>query len=212
MAGELRRYADVLSVADMLQHKRLTLLSPAKWADQNDSHSLEVFRRRIGVEHVVALCLTEAAETYHHWQVFSGHGHGACVVFDKTALLDRFAKNADLITGKVRYESLAYVEKNRPIPTDELPFVKRYAFRDEKEFRVIALLDDLLGSSTLNVSIDLSVVTQIIFSPLAPRPLLETMKEILSDLEGCSHIKFSHSRLTNNLAWRKAIASEKPKA
>lgn len=207
MAEELRRYADILSIADMLQNKRLTLLSPAKWADQNDSHSLEVYRRRVGVDHVVALCLTEAAETYHHWQVFSGHGHGACVVFDKQALLARLAKSSELITGKVRYETLAYVEKHKPLPTDELPFVKRYAFRDEKEFRVIALLDDLLGSSTLNVSIDLSVVTQIIFSPLAPRPLLETMKGILSGLEGCGHIKFSHSRLTNNLAWRKAVAS-----
>jgi len=207
MAEELRRYADILSIADMLQNKRLTLLSPAKWADQNDSHSLEVYRRRVGVDHVVALCLTEAAETYHHWQVFSGHGHGACVVFDKPALLARLAKSSELITGKVRYESLAYVEKHKPLPTDELPFVKRYAFRDEKEFRVIALLDDLLGASTLNVSIDLSVVTQVIFSPLAPRPLLETMKGILSGLEGCGHIKFSHSRPTNNLAWRKAVAS-----
>ncbi len=206
MAEELRRYADILSIADMLQHKRLTLLSPAKWADQNDSHSLEVYRRRVGVDHVVALCLTEASETYHHWQVFSGHGHGACVVFDKPALLARLAKRSELIMGKVRYESQAYVEKHKPLPTEELPFVKRYAFRDEKEFRVIALLDDMLGSSTLNVSIDVAIIKQVIFSPLAPRPLLETMKRILSDLEGCDHIKFSHSRLTNNLAWRKAIA------
>jgi hypothetical protein len=206
-SDELRRYTDVLSVADMLRHKRITLLSPAKWADQNDSHSLEVYRRKLGVSSIVALCLTEASETYHHWQVFAGHGHGACVVFDKARLIARLQKSPALTFGQVHYKPLAYVEKSRPLPVDELPFVKRNTFRDEKEFRIIAQQDGLFADSPLNVGIDLDIVKQVIFSPLAPRALLETMKEILSSFEGCDSIRFSHSRLTNNPAWRRAIAA-----
>ena len=83
MATFLRRYTDALSLIDILNNKRLSLLSPAHWYDQNDAFGLELYRKRIGAGRVYALCFTDATETGHHWQLFAGQNHGVCIIFDQ---------------------------------------------------------------------------------------------------------------------------------
>ena len=207
---ELRRYTDVLSVIDLIAHKRLTLTTPSGWVDQNDSHGLDVYKRRRGADSVIAFCMTEAPETYHHWHIFAGHKHGACVIFKKTKLVSHLNGVADIVHGPVVYRNLSSINREKEIPTEELPFLKRKMFVDEKEYRIVGVEDEFFDINSRQIPITLDIVDRVIFSPYAPRPLLDTLKEMLVDLDGAEHIAFRHSTLTNNLEWRRAIDFSAP--
>ncbi|MEW6539396.1 MAG: DUF2971 domain-containing protein [Pseudomonadota bacterium] len=205
MANELRRYTDVLSLIDILTHRRITLTSPVQWVDQNDSHGLEVYRRREKADYVTAFCMTQADETYHHWHIFAGHGHGVCVVFYKDKFIKHVSALSEIVHGPVVYRNLSSINREKSVPTDELPFLKRKMFEDEREYRLVGLGDELFGSMSKHLPISLGLIKRVVFSPYAPRPLLDTLKERLVVDKEVEAITFRHSTLTNNREWRKAI-------
>jgi hypothetical protein len=205
MGSDLRRYTDVLSLIDILTHRRITLTSPVQWIDQNDSHGLEVYRRRKSADYVTAFCMTEADETYHHWHIFAGHGHGVCVVFRKRKFIQHISAVDDLVHGPVIYRNLSSINREKAVPTDELPFLKRKMFEDEREYRIVGLEEELFGSPSRRIPITLDLIERVVFSPYAPRPLLDTLKERLVSDKEVETITFRHSTLTNNREWRKAI-------
>ena len=132
----LRRYTSLPVLLNILNNKKLTLLDPQSWEDKNDSYYLNLYKNKMGFKSVLALCFTEALETYHHWKVFSGNSSGVCIHFDKNKFLSKLNGVAEIRSGYVIYKKLDKVKiKLRPI--DKLPFLKRYAFRDEIEFRLI---------------------------------------------------------------------------
>jgi hypothetical protein len=209
---ELRRYTDVLSVMDTLRRRKITLLSPDKWLDQNDRHTLEVYARRKGIASVVAYCMTAAPETAHHWQVFAGHGFGACIVFDKPAFIDHIVRKRGLRCESVDYWTLAKLGREKPVPVDLLPFIKRSAFEGEKEVRLIADHDEELDGPTQSVSISLKLIKRIVFSPFAVRALTDTAKSVMSEFDGCSAMTFINSGLMNNGQWRRDTDPPEAKA
>jgi len=201
--NELRRYTDVLSVMDMLRHERITLLSTDKWADQNDRHTMEVYAARKRIPSVVAYCMTAGVETAHHWQLFAGHGFGACVVFKKDEFVDFVTRRRGLRCESMDYWTLARLEREQPVPVEKLPFIKRAAFEAEQEVRVIADHDANVDGPTQHVSIRRGLIDRIVFSPFAVRPLVENAKEVMLGFEGCSTVRFTHSALMNNRKWRR---------
>lgn len=205
MSDELRRYTDVLSLIDILTYRRITLTSPAQWIDQNDSHGLEVYRRRKAADFVTAFCMTEADETYHHWHIFAGHSHGACVVFRKDMFIQHLSALDEIVHGPVVYRNLSSINREKAVPTEDLPFLKRKMFEDEREYRIVGLGDEIFGSVSRRLPITLNLIERVVFSPYAPRPLLDTLKERLVADKEVESITFRHSTLTNNREWRKAI-------
>ncbi|RYD40968.1 MAG: hypothetical protein EOP83_34550 [Verrucomicrobiaceae bacterium] len=186
---------------DMLRHERITLLSTDKWADQNDRHTMEVYAARKKTPSVVAYCMTEAAETAHHWQLFAGHDFGACVVFKKAEFTDFIRNRRGLRCENIDYWTLARLEREQPISVEVLPFIKRAAFEAEREVRIIADHDASLDGPTQHVSIRRSLIDRIVFSPFAVRSLVENAKDVMLDFKGCSTVRFVHSALMNNRKW-----------
>lgn len=209
--NELRRYTDVLSVMDMLRHARITLLSAEKWTDQNDRHTMEVYADRKKIASVVAYCMTEAAETAHHWQVFAGHEFGVCVVFKKAEFIDFIKRRRGLRCESVDYWTLARLEREQPLDIEALPYIKREAFRDEREVRIIADHDETLDGPTQHVSIRLNLIERIVFSPFAVRALIDNAKDVMQGFIGCGSLTFMHSALMNNRQWRR-VADQTPSA
>ena len=134
-AEYLRRYTDLPALLHMLRRKKLTLLSPSSWDDKNDSHFIELYRERKELLTVLALCFTEKGETYHHWRVFSSGSAGVCIKFHREALLDHLSKFKGVRFGPAQYAMIDRLRNQAPF-LDDLPFLKRYAFIDEGEFRV----------------------------------------------------------------------------
>lgn len=132
----IRRYTNLAATLRVLRNKCLTLLSPATWDDRNDAFFLSEYKRQTGAQSVLALCFAEAAETYHHWRVFSHGSDGACIEFEKPKLEEALGRDARITLRSVTYKTIpdALAEG---VDAEELPFVKRYAYRDEIEFRAI---------------------------------------------------------------------------
>jgi hypothetical protein len=117
----LRRYTNLAATLDVLQKRRLTLLSPGTWDDRNDAFFMSAFKDRTNAQSVLALCFAEASETYHHWRVFSPGSDGVCIELDKEAL------TAGLVGDKrIKYKKVAYKMINdkslNSIQTKDLPF------------------------------------------------------------------------------------------
>jgi hypothetical protein len=131
----MRRYTELPYVVDYLHTEELALLNPASWDDRNDSFFIEEYARKSGAKSVYALCLADCAETYHHWRVFSHGSGGACIQFKKEEFLAAISNVVGLRSNRVIYKTIKELRQIKP-DLEELPFLKRFAFQNEEEFRL----------------------------------------------------------------------------
>ncbi len=195
----LRRYTDLTSVIDLLTHKRLTLLNPASWDDKNDRYFIDHYRERSDYQSVLALCLSTVGETYHHWKVFCGHASGVCIAFHRQPLLDVIDAAEGVRHGKVKYMRLEEIAE-KPPRLNRLPFIKRYAFRHELEYRLI-YESKTDTAPTHAVPIPLKTIEGIALSPWMPTPLLNATRSALKAISGCETVTITRSELISNSLW-----------
>jgi hypothetical protein len=132
----LRRYTDLTSLFYLLSTQTLTLLSPQKWEDRNDSFYLDLYKKRKQLKSLLALCFTAAPERYHLWQVFGARESGVRIRFRREDLMSEIKRYPELRVDAVDYVKLDEIE-NLSQPIGKFPFLKRIGFQDEKEFRII---------------------------------------------------------------------------
>jgi hypothetical protein len=196
----LRRYTDLPGVIYLLTERTLTLLDPQTWDDSNDSRYLALYREKKDLQTVLAVCFTQSDETYHHWRVFAPGASGACVRFKRARLLNALKGTHGLRTGPVRYLKLPEIRKTR-LRTQQLPFLKRYAFEHEKEYRVVyeSKTDRL---DTLDIDIPLSCIERVTLSPWLHPALSGHVKRTLHAIPGCSRLEVVRSTLIGNEEWK----------
>ena len=200
MREVLRRYTDLPGVIYLLTERTLTLLDPQTWDDSNDSRYLALYREKKDLQTVLAVCFTQSDETYHHWRVFAPGASGACVRFKRARLLNALKGTQGLRTGPVRYLKLPEIRKAR-LRTQQLPFLKRYAFEHEKEYRVVyeSKADRL---DTLDIDIPLSCIERVTLSPWLHPALSRHVKRTLHAIPGCSRLEVVRSTLIGNEEWK----------
>ncbi|HEY4930871.1 MAG TPA: hypothetical protein VII23_04800 [Terriglobales bacterium] len=199
-AKYLRRYTDVPALIYLLKERAISMLDPQSWDDSNDSYYLTLYRERKNLKSVLALCFTRADETYHHWRVFAGGPSGVCIRFNRSALLNAVRKQPDLRTGDVSYLTLAGI-RNRQLSIEELPFLKRYAFEHESEFRVI-YESNARRESQLDIPVPLSCIDKVTLSPWVHPNLSSHLKRVLRDIDGCKALQIVRSTLIGNAEWK----------
>ena len=145
--------------------------------------------------------MTEAHDTYHHWKVFSSGSSGMCIVFKKERFMEWVKANPQLHAGPVAYKTLTEMRSGSP-SMEELPFLKRQAFADEKEFRVFALPSSA-NNGPLRVPIPLSTIDRIVINPWLPKSVAEHVKATIKGLDGCKSLKVFRSTLVDNEAWKR---------
>lgn len=199
----LRRYTHLPAALHMLRNRKLTLLDPSTWDDSNDSFYIAEYKRRNDLKTVLAVCLSGADETYHHWKVFSGNASGVCIRFIQDTLLKAVRNVQGITVGKMDYRTVAET-RQRPLAREEYPFVKRSGFLDEKEVRV------LYESATqslplLDVTIPLECVRRVTLSPWLPKNLVKATKELILSIDGCSHVDVRRSTLVGSEEWKDIV-------
>jgi hypothetical protein len=199
----LRRYTSLPVVIDMLMNERITLVSPSAWVDANDRKAMAVYQEHLGHGFVGAVCLTEAPETFHHWQVFAGGSAGMCVHFDKERFCAMFDGRANCLIGPVDYVRIADIATIDASDIHRLPFMKRAGFRDEAEFRAIAVGGD--EDEVIHIPLDRAAVSRITFSPTIPPALVDTTRRLLHQLPGWEKLRIVQSRLTDSVSWQRAL-------
>jgi hypothetical protein len=205
---KLNRFTTLPVLLDLLQRKKLTLLDPKLWDDRNDSEVILEYKKRKKIKNLFAVCFTSGDETVHHWKTYS-HGASGCVIeFDVRKLFSIIDRIPDLRHGKVEYRKLSEVEdKKAIIDIDKMPFTKRWPYRCEEEYRIIAETNH--SETFFEIDIPLSVIRRITISQLMPQPIYETIKGYLKDLKGNPDGKISKSTLYENPRWIKRFQKSK---
>jgi hypothetical protein len=196
----LRRYTDMPALIYLLSEQKLTLLDPKSWDDSNDSHYLGLYREKRRLKSVLALCFTQADETYHHWRVFAAGSSGVCIRFRQDPLLRAVRKQRGVRLGSVTYLTLSKI-RNTKLKTKDLPFLKRFAFEHEKEFRMI-YESRTASVSKLDVAIPLSCIQRITLSPWLHDAVSPHVKQVLRAIDGCSKLDIVRSTLIGNDEWK----------
>lgn len=198
--GFLKRYTELPFLLYALSSKRLTLLDPSKWDDRNDALFMETYKERKELGSVLALCFSRSSETYHHWSVFSQGSSGVCINFHRGKFEEWANATNDLKFGKVSYHKLQDL-KGMEFAVDEMPFAKRWAFRDEREARLVLETDEIcLRAKDIKFSLDL--ISEIVLSPWLPISVVKKVKETIRSIDGCSDIKIFRTTLVDNPIWQ----------
>jgi hypothetical protein len=169
---KLKRYTHLPALLHLLHTSTLTALNPSTWADQNDT----IYLRRYKATHphvkgLFVLCMTEAADTFHHWNVYANGPSGVKIEFDPERFRD-WLRSTGIITRleRVQYKRLDEIEQAAR-DQNALPFLKRKAFRDENEVRL--LVEDIRsdGPAYPLCQFDVSTIRKISLSPWLPTAL-----------------------------------------
>ena len=194
----LRRYTDLPAALALLRNSEITLLPPESWDDRNDRWVMQAYARARGLKTLLALCFSEAAETYHHWKVFAPGSSGICIEFDKERLLGALP-TANLRHEKVRYKTIKQIKEPVPHP-DGLPFGKRLAFKDEVEYRVIFESKRQLVTSR-RVPFPSNAIRRVIVSPWLPDALFDSTAQAIREAAGENKVAVVQSRLIASPSW-----------
>lgn len=197
----LKRFTDVPALIYLLTHRAITLLDPKSWDDTNDAHYLSVYKEEKSLKTVLAVCFTEAPETYHHWRVFAGGSSGVCITFKRKKLLEVLKRTSGVRPGSVDYMTLDEMREKK-ILVKQLPFIKRQGFQDECEFRII-YESKRTSWTTKDIKIPLTSIEKITLSPWIPKALAKSVGNTIHSIKGCDKIQVVRSTLVGNIEWKK---------
>lgn len=197
----LRRYTTLPSLLDLLVTKHLTLLTPDSWDDKNDAFYLQQYKDKKKLKAVYAMCFTEGNETYHHWRVFSGGNVGVCITFVYGNLMSYLEAAPQIAHDEVRYSRVKDLDK-KPPTVAALPFVKRSAYSDEREYRIVySDRKDALLAKRMPVGLD--SIYKVTLSPWLPLSLYGSTKTAIRSIPGCAKLQVRRTNMLDSEQWKK---------
>jgi hypothetical protein len=198
-AKVFRRYTELGSLLDMLQHQAITLLPMSSWDDKNDKLMMKTYAESMKLKTLLALCLTSRGETYHHWKVFTEKSNGVCIHFKQNGF------NKAMHHANVKVRKMQYLKLDKLNPQDhrlqDLPFLKRFGYGDEGEYRAVYESKDS-EDELKRVDIDLNIIERITLNPWMPTDIFETVRSIIKKLHMSAQFDVTHSSLIDNRRWR----------
>lgn len=204
-----RRYTNLASLLHILRNRCLTLLSPETWDDRNDAFFMAEYKRIKKLKSVLAICLAVREETYHHWQVFSRGSDGVCVEFDGEMLKRAFGQVPGVTHKLMDYQLLTAIQAMNDVDPELLPFMKRWPYTDESEYRAIYVHKDQERPS-IDIPIELQMIRRITLSPWLNQALVPAVKDTIKGLADCKNLKVSRSTLIDNPQWKKLTGRVAP--
>jgi hypothetical protein len=204
----IRRYMSIAALIDTLRRQKLAILNPESWDDRNDRLFMRVYKNHKKAGGLYGLCAALRGETYHHWKIFGDGASGACLVLKRPALeayLDGHQREpgTEIRYDEVDYLKLDEVKQLSPDDVGDLPFLKRYGFKDEDEYRIIVETVDA-QEQAIFIDCPPDWIDAVYLNPWLyenqARSLIKTIKEI----PGCEKLRVKPSQLTDSTAWRDA--------
>jgi len=197
-----KRYTQLPFALDILESSKLTLLNPASWDDRNDAAFLDSYRAGIGAKSIYALCLTMASAAYHHWKIYAESDSGVCIHLAEAPLRSWASRN-DIEMFGVCYFSLAKA-RSATVQKVDLPRLKRHVFEDESELRMIYKSADP-QDFTRSFKFPLEAIVEIELNPWLPESVFESIRSIISRIDGCKNIPVTQSHMLTNVEWRNLL-------
>ena len=205
----LRRYTDLPALIHLLKTKSIAFLDPSLWDDKNDAYFMSLYKQKMGLSTLLAVCCSQESETYHHWRVFSNGSSGVCISFRRNVLIGVLEANDTVRSGEVEYLKIKSL-RNSNIDVARMPFLKRAPYGPEREFRFIYESK----ATRLHVKqypIPLNCIDRIYLSPWMPEAIADEVKATLKQIDGVKGIPITRSTLIRNDDWQRygeAIVSQ----
>jgi hypothetical protein len=213
---QIRRYMSIPALIDTLRRKKLAILNPDSWDDKNDKLFMKVYKDHTGAKGLYGLCAALRAETYHHWKIFGGGASGACAVLKRGPLeahldLRQADPGTKIRYGEVKYLRLPEVQALTHADIERIPFVKRYGFKDEDEYRIIVETTER-QQPALFINCPLDWIETVYLNPWLYENQAESLIETIEAIPGCEDLDIRLSQLTDSTTWREAAdrIAEKP--
>ena len=169
------------------------------WDDTNDSHFLQIYRDAKKLRCLCALCFSEADETYYHWRVFAGGSSGVRITFLRQPLINLCSKTVGISHRRVKYELLDTIRKSTP-QIQDLPFLKRYPYQHEDEYRFI-YESTVETQRAVDIDFPLTLIRRITLSPWMHKNVADAVKDVLRCIPSCQRLKIVQSTLVGNEDW-----------
>jgi len=183
------------------------LLNPELWDDKNDSAVILAYKQKKKIKNLFAMCMSFGDETVHHWKTFSGGPSGCQIEFDAEKLFAVLDQIPNLRHGKVVYKKLSEVEnKKSVIKVSQMPFIKRWPYRCEEEYRIIVTDESVVDFFDIPITLDM--VRRITISQQMPEQIYKTIKNYLKAEEGDPERKINRSTLYENKRWIKCFNAQ----
>jgi hypothetical protein len=198
---KLSRFTTLPVLLDLLQRRKLTLLDPKSWEDRNDSEIILAYKKRKKIKNLFAICLSYGDETIHHWKTFSNGSSGCLIEFDAQRLFSIVDQIPGVKHRKVAYKKLAEIEKKKvKIKVDDIPFIKRWPYRCEEEYRII-VENDTAYAKHFDIDIPIDIIRRITINQQMPDKIYETIKVYLRDIKKNPEGRIYRSTLFENKKW-----------
>lgn len=196
----LRKYLKQTRLINILEEKMIYLTNPQNWEDKNDRYTMEIYKQQKGLQTLLATCFTMQAETHHHWINYTKKNDGVCIVFKKDSLKQILLNINGLNEGVVRYLKLQEFE-NLKIKPKELPFMKRFGYIDECEYRIIyeSVSEQI---ETFQISISLDIIDRIVINPYVSD---RKFKRLKSEIQDIANIEVKRSGIIRSKKWNAQI-------
>ena len=195
---KLNRYIQLPILLDILSRRKLVLLGPGRWPDRNDAELMEHYRKESQFDSILALCMSHGDETLHAWKAYASGVGGCCIQFDHDILLESFPESRGFRHGPVEYRKL---NDRSEFSLDDLPFIKRWPYRCEEEYRIIWSGRDQRES--LDVEINPRSIQRITVSQDMPVSVFSNIKNHLFQFNVMRGVGVYRSTLYENRKWLK---------
>lgn len=204
----IRRYMSITALIDTLRRNKLALLNPDSWDDQNDCLFMKAYKTHKNAGGLYGLCAALRGETYHHWKIFAGGASGACLVLRRRPLEDYLEAHqsehgTNIRYGVVRYLTLEKVRALSPDNINDLPFLKRFGFKDESEYRVV-IETEMEQQPAIFIDCPHAWIKTVYLNPWIYKEQAKSLIETIKEIPGCSEIDVRPSQLTDSTTWREA--------
>ena len=121
--------------------------------------------------------------------------------FRRAELLAAVKRHSGVRVGRVKYLRLRDMRSAAPRIRD-LPFLKRWAFQHESEFRLI-YESETKKLPCLDLPISLACFERITLSPWLHESLSSHLKRTLKSIPGCRDLEIVRSTLISNEEWQR---------
>jgi hypothetical protein len=204
----LRKYTSLLVLKKILKDKKITLRDPVNWEDKNDVEVIKKFKNEYQFLTVLATCFAKAEETYLMWKSYAGNESGVCIEFNQEELLTKIP-NHEFSSDEVKYTQINELSDNI-IEKDKLPFIKRYPYKGENEFRIVfASKEQLL--SNIDFSISPSCIKRVLFNPWISTGIYNNLKKEILGISGWKNLNIIQSTVLSNNKWKEKVSNLKCK-
>ncbi len=199
-----RRYMKQEDARDILKNGSLTLRTSDRWTDKNDQEILRCHKEVNRVPELLVACFTKRVERNHQWLAYGYKNHCVQVNFYKERLIESLEKyklksNQKVLYGPIQYRNIYDLRRSENIPQSKIAFIKRKAYIDEKEFRVIAYAKE--GVTEIKIPIDLKCINYIRLDPRSSQLKVDEIENELKDLANSLKIPVRPSRMNHNPKW-----------